>query len=243
MPCYDGITSEVALYSWDRTLQNIIKRDATRRGAGAAEIKRQIYSRDCLIPGVLMRSLLNPHPDTCVLIDEVDKVGQGKYFEALLLEVLGSMQITIIETGEVIRPVSGSAPHIFITSNATDDAPLSSPLLRRGPFIKFQRVTPERMYDIFSECAPQISERLRWSCVLFIHHAQKTEMEKPIALSEAVQWVQCLARQRVTDLTAEVVTITLAYLAKGEKEAQRLSGVVRPILDHISTEGKLRVAA
>jgi MoxR-like ATPase len=233
LPCYDGVGPKEALYSWNRLMQKILLEQATGKGEAINDITSIIYNRKTLLPGVFMRALLDPNPDTIVLIDEIDKVRQNKYFVSMMLEFLASFSITIIETGEIIRPVSGKVPHVFITSNANENNRLAPPLLRRVKFMDIDAPTPERMYSILCDRAPRISTQLRWEIVRFVDLARRDDWEKPISLSETINWAQTLELREVEALTEEVIEETMGDLAKGEDEMERLREITPRILRQI----------
>src|SRR5436305_2209560 len=80
LQCYDGIDEAKALYQWNEPLQRMALEFASAgERATWAELKRQLYSSDFLIPGPILRALQS-EARTVLLIDEVDKTGPA--FEA-----------------------------------------------------------------------------------------------------------------------------------------------------------------
>src|SRR5437870_10902858 len=110
LQCYEGIDEAKALYQWNESLQRIaleFMRQSRQDGSQTtwAELKRQLYSADFLIPGPILRALQSD-ARAVLLIDEVDKTGPA--FEAFLLEILSDFQVSIPQLGTVAakhRPI------------------------------------------------------------------------------------------------------------------------------------------
>ncbi|MGH9759412.1 MAG: hypothetical protein ACREAC_01080, partial [Blastocatellia bacterium] len=155
-----------------------------------------------------------------LLIDEIDKVPRNEAFEALLLEFLGEHTVTIPEQNRKVRSASGYPIHTVITSNAGVDNSslndqLSSPLLRRALiYINIPEPPLEKMYLILRTNAPTLPPSLIADCVLYAQLANEWHLDKPVSLSEEINWVQQLAFAGVTELTPEVILATHATLAK-----------------------------
>src|SRR5439155_20467183 len=77
-----------------------------------AELKRQLYGLDFLIPGPILRALQS-EARAVLLIDEIDKTGPA--CEAFLLEILSDFQVSIPQLGAVR---AAKNPVVVLTSNA-----------------------------------------------------------------------------------------------------------------------------
>ena len=236
--CYKSIGRHEALYRWDERLQEIeLKRQVDRFGSLPEDAASTIYQPRMMIPGVLTRALRDSHPHVFVLINELDKVPDQESFEALLLEYLDEHAITVLETGERIKPAAGTPPHTVITSNAgvagasLRDS-LSFPVLRRGKYVYLPEADRDRQYAILRQAAPNLSTALLRDVVLFVEKASYWEMQKPLALSETIMWVRSLEWLGVTELTEEVILMTLSDLAKSREDADRLRAAVRYLLQY-----------
>jgi len=223
LSCYEGVGPAQSLYSWDTNLQRFY---IEREGHGSDQFKstkERIYNPQTLVPGVLMEALLDPNPHSCVVIDEIDKVPKNGLFSAMLLRFLETFTITIMETQHIVRPAAGVAPHVFITSNATDDDPLDAPLRRRSKFLRFRRPDPQRMMTILASQVPNLSDRVMKQVTEFVHLLGQTDdLDKPISLSETIAWAKTLAWMNCDKLTLGVVRQTVSDLGKGDDEQERI---------------------
>src|SRR5213083_3387147 len=91
LQCYEGLDEAKALYEWNYRKQ-LLRIQAEERGAGWEAVQEDIFSEDFLLARPLMTAIAAPDP-VVLLIDEIDKTDQE--FEAMLLEVLTELQISI----------------------------------------------------------------------------------------------------------------------------------------------------
>jgi MoxR-like ATPase len=241
LECYKSIGRREALYDWDERLQEIeLKRWVEKNGDLPETAASIIYKPQMMIPGVLTRALRDPHSDVFVLINELDKIPSQEAFEALLLEFLDEHAITLLETGERIKPAAQKPPHTIITSNAgvagasLRDS-LSYPVLRRGRYIYLPEADPARQYEILRQATPSLDHTVLLDMVLFVERASSWELEKPIALSETIMWARSLEWLGVTELTEQVVCSSLSDLAKSRDDADRLRSATKYLLNYVQS--------
>ena len=88
LQCYEGLTTESALYEWNYTKQLLSMQTAE----GTADADESMFSEEYLLERPLLRSLRGDSPRV-LLIDEVDRADEE--FEALLLEILSDFQVSV----------------------------------------------------------------------------------------------------------------------------------------------------
>ena len=100
LQCYEGIDASQALYDWDFPRQ-ILHLRAVESVLGAAadveEVEKGLFSERFLLARPVLRALRES--PAVLLIDEIDRADDE--FEAFLLEVLSTYQVTIPELGTV----------------------------------------------------------------------------------------------------------------------------------------------
>ena len=115
LQCYAGIDATQALYDWDFPRQ-ILHVRALEAVEGAArdvrEVEQGLFDERFLIARPVLRALRDA--PAVLLIDEIDRADDE--FEAFLLEVLSTWQVTIPELGTVTASVP---PVVVLTSNRT----------------------------------------------------------------------------------------------------------------------------
>ncbi len=240
LQCYASIGKKQALYDWDANLQKIALDRHLQENGGTIPTNpsRIIYDWANMVPGQLVRAMMDPNEHTFTLLDEVDKVPRGEAFEAMLLEYLGENAITIPERNFRLRPRSGLPVHTVITSNAGVDNSsltdtLSYPLLRRGIYIYVPEPDRMRRYMILRSYAPNLPREVIRDAVIFVERVTKWQLDKAVALSETVMWIKALEYLQVEALTVEVIHATLGMVAKIAGDIDRLADSARQIIEHV----------
>ncbi|KAF0249313.1 MAG: CoxD-like protein [bacterium] len=233
--CFDGIKPRDVLYRWNSSLQDLLtKAIATQNSGNISKIKEIIYSSDCRIDGVLLRALLDPKP-SLVRFDEIDKVGSE--FEAGLLQVSEEGKITISETNEEIKPVSGVRTRIIATSNAGGYGMrecLSHPFLRRSKVINLGKPSLLRQFLLLKERFPGFEADFIKEVVMFSDRVDEyVDMIKPMDLSELIKWIYGLRLSGITKLSKETVAASIDSLAKIDLDKDNLLLQLGRILDFI----------
>jgi MoxR-like ATPase len=235
LQCYEGLDESKALYEWDYGKQILftqLLRDAVAReiasaptvAAAAALVagsETTFFSRQFLIPRPLLAALTSPVP-AVLLIDEVDRADPE--FEALLLEVLSELQITVPELG-TIKADPEAPPFVLLTTNGTRD--MTEALHRRCLHLFLDYPPPSRELEILETAIPGIRARLSAEVVAFVKSLRAMDLRKAPAISETIDWARALLLLGHEGLTEEVVGETLGLLLKHQA-------------DKVSVEPKLR---
>jgi MoxR-like ATPase len=123
LQCYEGITSNEALYEWNYPRQLLAIRLAEAAGEHIED--KDLFTSDYLLPRPLLTALLHPGPRPAVLlIDEVDRADDE--FEAFLFEMLAESSVTIPELGTrraAVPPVVTLRMTPVITSTLQPERP------------------------------------------------------------------------------------------------------------------------
>ena len=158
LQCYEGIDATQALYDWDFPRQ-ILHVRALEAVEGAArdvrEVEQGLFDERFLIARPVLRALRDA--PAVLLIDEVDRADDE--FEAFLLEVLSTWQVTIPELGTVTASVP---PVVVLTSNRTRE--LHDALKRRCLYHWLEHPGIQRELAIVAAAPPRCRPRSpsRW---------------------------------------------------------------------------------
>jgi MoxR-like ATPase len=117
LQCYEGIDATQALYDWDFPRQILHLRALEAAGGGSAdgtveEAEKSLYDERFLLARPVLAAL--QQSPAVLLVDEVDRADDE--FEAFLLEVLSTWQVSIPELGTV---KAATPPLVVLTSNRT----------------------------------------------------------------------------------------------------------------------------
>ena len=243
--CYPGVQAKDVLYWWNERLQDLLTKVAyAGSSTNISEIKRLIYHQDCRIDGTFARALLDSSP-SIIHLDEIDKADPK--FEAALLQVTAEAKTTIGETDEEIKAISGIRPRIIFTSNAGAHGmrvSLSQPLLRRCKFIKLHKPSIIRQYLVLKDKFPELSDNLLRECVIFSYQVDEFVcMEKPVDLSEIINWMHSLRHSGATVLSWETVSANIGDLAKTDLDKDNLLSSVNKIFDYIKEHSDIDIRA
>ena len=158
-----------------------------------------------------------------LLVDEVDRADDE--FEAFLLEVLSTWQVTIPEFGTVTAP---EPPLVVLTSNRTRE--LHDALKRRCLYHWIDHPGLEREVEIVRSRAPEVSEALARQVVGVVQQLrQRDDLLKPPGVAETLDWARALTYLGTTDLDLASAAMTLGALLKYREDADR----VRAALDRM----------
>jgi len=113
LQCYEGIDATQALYDWDFPRQILhLRAIEAAGGADVEEAEKSLYDGRFLLARPVLAAL--QQSPAVLLVDEVDRADDE--FEAFLLEVLSTYQVTIPELGTV---KAATPPVVVLTSNRT----------------------------------------------------------------------------------------------------------------------------
>ena len=159
LQCYEGIDATQALYDWDfpRQILHLRAVEAVAAdGQDLAEVEEQLFDQRFLLARPVLRALRES--PVVLLVDEIDRADDE--FEAFLLEVLSTWQVTIPELGTV---TAATPPIVVLTSNRTRE--LHDALKRRCLYHWIDHPSLERELQIVRVARPRSPNRLRhkWS--------------------------------------------------------------------------------
>src|SRR5690349_5422496 len=180
LQCYEGIDSTQALYDWDFPRQ-ILHLRALEAGGGAdaEEAEKSLYDERFLLARPVLQAL--QQSPALLLVDEVDRADDE--FEAFLLEVLSTWQVSIPELGTVR---AASPPVVVLTSNRTRE--LHDALKRRCLYHWIEHPGLEREVQIVRVRAPEVSAELARQVVGVVQQLRHAGLQKPPGVAETIDW-------------------------------------------------------
>jgi MoxR-like ATPase len=227
LQCYEGIDATQALYDWDfprqilhlRTVE-ALSRDERR---DPTELEAELFDERFLLARPVLEALRTA---PCVLlIDEIDRADDE--FEAFLLEVLSTWQVTIPEIGTV---TATTPPLVVLTSNRTRE--LHDALKRRCLYHWIDHPGLARELEIVRTRLPGISESLAEQVVALVQRLRTSgELIKPPGVAETLDWARALETVGATRLDPEVAAATLGAALKYREDSER----IRASLDKLLT--------
>ncbi|GAA5035690.1 MoxR family ATPase [Terrabacter aeriphilus] len=232
LQCYEGIDATQALYDWDfprqilhlRTVE-ALSRDA-QHDAGptdTAALEAELFDERFLLARPVLQALREA---PCVLlIDEIDRADDE--FEAFLLEVLSTWQVTIPELGTV---AATTPPIVVLTSNRTRE--LHDALKRRCLYHWIDHPGLARELEIVRTRLPEVSATLAKQVVTLVQRLRTSgELIKPPGVAETLDWARALETVGATRLDPEVAAATLGAALKYREDSER----IRASLDKLLT--------
>jgi MoxR-like ATPase len=217
LQCYEGIDATQALYDWDFPRQILHLRALEAVGGGAVDLEeteKSLYDERFLLARPVLRALRET--PSVLLIDEVDRADDE--FEAFLLEVLSTYQVTIPELGTV---AAASPPVVILTSNRTRE--LHDALKRRCLYHWIDHPGLEREVQIVRSREPGVSETLTRQVVHATQQLRaRDDLLKPPGVAETLDWVRALERLGATELDLETAAATLGAVVKYREDTERV---------------------
>ncbi len=187
----------------------------------AAAAEQSLFDERFLLARPVLRALRES--PAVLLVDEIDRADDE--FEAFLLEVLSTYQVTIPELGTVsaVRP-----PVVVLTSNRTRE--VHDALKRRCLYHWVEHPGLEREVEIVRSRAPEVSDALARQVVTLVQRLRSAEgLLKPPGVSETLDWARALDALGAGALDVENAAATLGAVVKYREDAQR----VRQALDRM----------
>ena len=224
LQCYEGIDATQALFDWDFPRQILHLRALEAGGpVEAEEAEKSLYDERFLLARPVLRAL--QQAPAVLLVDEVDRADDE--FEAFLLEVLSTWQVSIPELGTV---VAATPPVVVLTSNRTRE--LHDALKRRCLYHWIDHPGLEREVEIVRSRAPEVSETLARQVVGVVQQLRdRDDLLKPPGVAETLDWARALHHLGTTELDLASTAATLGALLKYREDADR----VRQALDRMLT--------
>jgi len=225
LQCYEGIDATQALYDWDfpRQILHLRALEAAGGGADVEEAEKSLYDARFLLARPVLAALRES--PVVLLVDEVDRADDE--FEAFLLEVLSTYQVTIPELGTVraVQP-----PIVVLTSNRTRE--LHDALKRRCLYHWIDHPGLERELEIVRSRAPEVSATLAEQVVGLVQQLRdRDDLLKPPGVAETIDWARALDHLGTTEVDLATASATLGALVKYREDADR----VKQALDRMLT--------
>lgn len=218
LQCYEGIDATQALYDWDfprqilhlRTVEAIAKEEHR----DARELEAELFDERFLLARPVLKALQS---SPCVLlVDEIDRADDE--FEAFLLEVLSTWQVTIPEVGTIS---AATPPIVVLTSNRTRE--LHDALKRRCLYHWIDHPGFARELEIVRSRLPEVSEALAEQVVGLVQRLRnEADLIKPPGVAETLDWARALDALGATSLDVETVAATLGAAVKYREDAERV---------------------
>ncbi len=227
LQCYEGIDSSTALYEWNYPKQLLYIRMEEQAGKELKGLENCIYGPEFLIRRPLLEAIQKSGTRAPVLlIDEIDR--SDEEFEAFLLEVLSSFQITIPEIGTI---KAGKKPMVVVTSNRTRD--VHDALKRRCLYHWIDYPSFEKEYQIILTRLPGVDPDFAKQIAGFMQRIRKVDLLKKPGVSETLDWAKALMIMHRDHLDETVVEETLGCILKYQED-------IRLFQDRIWMQDKVR---
>ncbi|HYJ68453.1 MAG TPA: MoxR family ATPase [Nocardioidaceae bacterium] len=227
LQCYEGIDASQALYDWDfpRQVLHLRAMEAVR-GSDALDVdavEKSLFDERFLLARPILRALRES--PVVLLVDEVDRADDE--FEAFLLEVLSTNQVSIPELGTV---AADTPPIVVLTSNRTRE--VHDALKRRCLYHWIEHPGLAREVEIVRARQPEVSRRLAEQVTGAVHRMRDgMELLKPPGVAETLDWAKALQTLGCDGLDVESAATTLGAVLKYREDADR----VRASLDALLT--------
>jgi MoxR-like ATPase len=220
LQCYEGIDATQALYDWDfpRQILHLRALEAVGGADGGltdvSEAEKSLYDERFLLARPVLQALRDA--PAVLLVDEVDRADDE--FEAFLLEVLSTYQVSIPELGTV---AAAQPPIVVLTSNRTRE--LHDALKRRCLYHWIDHPGLEREVAILRSRAPEVPETLARQVAGIAQQVRSGgDLVKPPGVAESLDWARALNHLGTTDLDLESASRTLGALVKYREDADRV---------------------
>jgi MoxR-like ATPase len=215
LQCYEGIDATQALYDWDFPRQILhLRALEAAGGADAEDAEKSLYDSRFLLARPILAALRES--PAVLLIDEVDRADDE--FEAFLLEVLSTYQVTIPELGTV---KATTPPIVVLTSNRTRD--LHDALKRRCLYHWIDHPGLDREVEILRSRAPEVSAALARQVVTAVQQLRaRDDLLKAPGVAETLDWARALQALGASELDLAVASRTLGALVKYREDTDRV---------------------
>jgi MoxR-like ATPase len=222
LQCYEGIDATQALYDWDFPRQILhLRALEAAGGADVEEAEKSLYDARFLLARPVLQAL--QQSPAVLLVDEVDRADDE--FEAFLLEVLSTYQVSIPELGTVR---AATPPVVVLTSNRTRE--LHDALKRRCLYHWIDHPGLEREVEIVRSRAPEVSAELARQVVGVVQDLRgRGDLQKPPGVAETLDWARALTYLGTAEIDLASASATLGALVKYREDADR----VRHALDQM----------
>lgn len=225
LQCYEGIDASQALYDWDFTAQILHLRSVEASGGSGlsvTELERSLYDEKFLLARPILKAL--QQSPAVLLIDEIDRADDE--FEAFLLEVLSTYQVSIPEFGTV---TAATAPIVVLTSNRTRD--LHDALKRRCLYHWIDHPGLAREVEILRTRLPEVPALLAEQVVRVVQQIRATDdVLKPPGVAETLDWARALHQLGRAELDLASAAASIGALCKYREDGQRVTAALARML-------------
>src|SRR5690242_14973703 len=194
LQCYEGIDATQALYDWDfpRQILHLRALEAVGGVDGSTDVgeaEKSLYDERFLLARPVLQALRDA--PAVLLVDEVDRADDE--FEAFLLEVLSTYQVSIPELGTV---AAAQPPIVVLTSNRTRE--LHDALKRRCLYHWIDHPGLDREVEIVRSRAPEVADALARQVVGIVQQLRDGSVVsggllKPPGVAETLDWARALS--------------------------------------------------
>jgi MoxR-like ATPase len=217
LQCHEGIDASQALYDWDfaRQILHLRTIEATKgdESVDQAEVEKSLFDERFLLARPILRALRES--PAVLLVDEVDRADDE--FEAFLLEVLSTGQVTIPEFGTVSAAVP---PVVVLTSNRTRE--VHDALKRRCLYHWVDHPGLAREIEIVRRRLPDVPAALAEQVSRAISRLRaRDDLLKPPGVAETLDWARALHTLGCAELDLESAATTLGAVLKYREDADR----------------------
>jgi len=224
LQCYEGIDASQALYDWDFPRQILHLRALEAAGGVGIDVEKaeqSLFDERFLLARPVLRALRES--PAVLLVDEIDRADDE--FEAFLLEVLSTYQVSIPELGTVSAV---TPPIVVLTSNRTRE--IHDALKRRCLYHWIEHPGLQREIEIVRSRAPEVSAQLAEQVVVVVQQLRtRDDLLKPPGVAETLDWARALQRLGTRQLDLETAAATLGAVVKYREDTER----VRKALDRM----------
>jgi MoxR-like ATPase len=207
LQCYEGLDINTSVYEWNYQKQLLGIKLQEGSNLSVEEKEKHIFGHDYLLERPLLRSISAPDRSPVLLIDEIDR--SDEEFEAFLLELLSSFQISIPEIGTI---KATHKPFVILTSNRTRE--LSDALKRRCLYQWIDYPELEKEMAIVQKKLPGIEQHLLQQVVSCVQNLRKLKLAKTPGVSETIDWAESLMALGYREVNAKAFDQTLGSVLK-----------------------------
>ena len=207
LQCYEGLDVNTSVYEWNYQKQLLGIKLQEGSTLSIEEKEKHIFGEDYLLKRPLLQSISAKDKSPVLLIDEIDR--SDEEFEAFLLELLSSFQISIPEIGTI---KAFHKPFVVLTSNRTRE--LSDALKRRCLYHWIDYPELEKEVAIVRKKLPGIEQELLKQVVACVQKLRTIKLAKTPGVSETIDWAQSLMTLGYREVNAKAFDRTLGSILK-----------------------------
>ena len=215
LQCYEGLDINTSVYEWNYQKQLLGIKLQEDSPLSIEEKERHIFGQDYLLKRPLLQSISAIDKSPVLLIDEIDR--SDEEFEAFLLELLSSFQISIPEIG-TIKAIH--KPFVILTSNRTRE--LSDALKRRCLYQWIDYPELGKEMAIVQKKLPGIEQSLLQQVVKCVQEIRKLKLAKTPGVSETIDWAESLMVLGYREVNAKAFSQTLGSVLKTADDINRV---------------------